>query len=107
MLGKLLAFTPMTPTMSSSMMVKKIKSFGEQIRLEASSSARSNSSSELVLERQAHGDKYKKTEEAKLKVDKVLSGGNIKVNTDGTYEIKFDDGERKSKVKSLYIRKGQ
>ena len=45
--------------------------------------------------------------EAKLKGwTKYYPGEISRVNIDGTYDIKFDDGERKSKVKALYIRKG-
>ena len=89
---------------------RKSKVLERQIRLEASSSARSNSSSRAGSRTSSPRDKYKKHDrvEAKLKGwTKYYPGEISKVNTDGTYEIKFDDGERKSKVKSLYIRKGQ
>ena len=38
-------------------------------------------------------------------MDKILDAGEItRVNRDGTYDIKFDDGERKSGVKSSQIK---
>ena len=88
---------------------RKSKVIERQIRLETSSSARSNSSSRDGSRVSSPRGKYEKHDrvEAKLKGwTKYYPGKISKINSDGTYDIKFDDGERKSNVKALYIREG-
>eukprot|EP00943_MAST-04B_sp_MAST-4B-sp1_P000664 g664.t1 len=87
---------------------KKSKVPRSKIRLEGSNSARSNVSSNGGSSRTTSPrisfQKYDRVE-AKIKGwTKYYGGEVICVNSDGTYDIKFDDGEKKSKVKTLYMR---
>merc|ERR1711991_88846 len=52
-------------------------------------------------------DRYTRGDRVEAKVSgwtKYYSGEITRVNRDGTYDIKFDDGERKSGVKSSQIK---
>merc|ERR1711991_79826 len=65
---------------------------------------RSSRSSKSKSKKRRRGDRV----EAKVKGWTKYYGGEItRVNDDGTYDIKFDDGERKRGVKSSEIKGGK
>ena len=93
---------------------KKSRVLSRQMRREGSNSARSNTSSKGGSRGSSRTSspriQYEKYDRVEAKVKgwtKYYGGEVIRVNDDGTYDLKFDDGEKKSKVKTLYMRKEQ
>ena len=78
-----------------------------QIKSKASKSKKKSSSRRSDDESDADDAGYERGDRVEAKVSgwtKYYGGEITRVNRDGTYDIKFDDGERKSGVKSSQIK---
>ena len=78
-----------------------------QIKSKASKSKKKSSSRRSDDESDADDTGYERGDRVEAKVSgwtKYYAGEITRVNRDGTYDIKFDDGERKSGVKSSQIK---
>ena len=78
-----------------------------QIKSKASKSKKKSSSRRSDDESDADDAGYERGDRVEAKVSgwtKYYAGEITRVNRDGTYDIKFDDGERKSGVKSSQIK---